>query len=324
MCVFNNCVCVFVQDFRYAELDALLTMQKLNPEDCYCKDQNSLNSPVIQMNLPSENHAKYLSQRGILVKGVYEIWGQGTTYEEVAQKAAAFPEKEKYINDVTVSWKINVDAFGLKLSMKDQSERRDMFRELIPFSGPVVMKNPKETFLILEEVGVNESQNTPKRIFFLRELAGSEKNRGRGGARDLVDAQTLKRREYIGPTSMDAEMALIMCNMALVQPGDIVIDPFVGTGSVLVPCATFGALCYGVDIDMRILMGKNKKTIVSNFEQYNLPLPELLRADNSRPPFNCEGFFDAIVCDPPYGIRAGARKTGRLDICWNYVFSACN
>ncbi|KDO21217.1 hypothetical protein SPRG_13717 [Saprolegnia parasitica CBS 223.65] len=300
-------------DFRFPELDALLTMQSLDPTACYSRDANPLSSPLVHIKLPSEAHAKFLSQRGILVKGVYEIWGHGQTYDQVVASVAAFEERTTYVEDASLSWKINVDAFGLKLSMDEQTSRRERFREILPFKGPVVLSNPSNTFLILEDIGVDEAAMTPQRIFFLRTLAGAERNRGRGGARDLVDMQTLKRRAYIGPTSMDAEMALLMCNMALVMPGDLVIDPFVGTGSVLVPCTTFGGICMGTDIDTRVLHGKNNKTIYSNFHQYNLPVPELVRADNSRSPLQCPMYFDAVVCDPPYGIRAGARKSGRRE-----------
>jgi tRNA (guanine10-N2)-methyltransferase len=41
---------------------------------------------------------------------------------------------------------------------------------------------------------------------------------------------------------MDAEIALIMANQALVQRGKLVYDPFVGTGSILVAAAHFGAM----------------------------------------------------------------------------------
>jgi len=50
------------------------------------------------------------------------------------------------------------------------------------------------------------------------------------------------------------------------------------------------------------------------FTQYGLVVPSLLRMDFSprgralREPAG--GYLDAIVCDPPYGVRAGARKSG--------------
>jgi tRNA (guanine10-N2)-methyltransferase len=50
--------------------------------------------------------------------------------------------------------------------------------------------------------------------------------------------------------------------------------------------------------------------LFDNFVQYKLKRPELLRADASRPNWRTELQFDGIVCDPPYGIREGARKSG--------------
>lgn len=39
---------------------------------------------------------------------------------------------------------------------------------------------------------------------------------------------------------MDPTLSLYMANQALVQPGDFVFDPFVGTGSLLVAAAKQG------------------------------------------------------------------------------------
>lgn len=38
----------------------------------------------------------------------------------------------------------------------------------------------------------------------------------------------------------------------------------------------------------------------------------MLRADNNLPPWRpgLKEMFDAIICDPPYGVRAGGRKSG--------------
>ena len=50
---------------------------------------------------------------------------------------------------------------------------------------------------------------------------------------------------------------------------------------------------------------------LSNFEQYGLMPPlDLVRCDNAHPVWKTAGVLDAIICDPPYGVRAGARKTG--------------
>ena len=74
---------------------------------------------------------------------------------------------------------------------------------------------------------------------------------------------------------------------------------------------------------------KDKRTgehvdVWTNFKDYALPPPiALLRADLHKPPFRgaaasgaasergaCEGHLQGVVGDPPYGVRAGGRKSG--------------
>ena len=54
---------------------------------------------------------------------------------------------------------------------------------------------------------------------------------------------------------MDTEISLMMANLAQARRGSLIMDPFVGTGSILVACAWFGAQTLGGDIDMRVLRG---------------------------------------------------------------------
>ena len=90
-------------------------------------------------------------------------------------------------------------------------------------------------------------------------------------------------------------------------------DPFVGTGSILVCCAVLGAYCFGTDIDIRVLRGRSMvENIFSNFDQYDLQRPEIVRSDNSlyHRHYRAEcPIYDVIICDPPYGIRAGVLVT---------------
>ena len=135
-----------------------------------------------------------------------------------------------------------------------------------------------------------------------------------------------------------------MANQAKIDYGSIILDPFCGTGSLLIASTYFGGFSYGGDIDIRVLRGNKyfqhgiKKTdsryrhkpvlieeeeimkntenhsIYANFKQYGLNRPELIRCDLSNLSwrnYECMGIkFDAILCDPPYGLRAGARKSG--------------
>ena len=168
-------------------------------------------------------------------------------------------------------------------------------------------------------------------------------------SRHLVADMALPKRSYIGPTSLDPELALTMANLGHVAKGSAVFDPFVGTGSLALAAAELGGVTWGTDIDYRVVvLGKRGRDVRSNFDQRGLKHPELIRCDNSIPAL-CPGgpnrgvgsssdssssdsdtsantrdprahltqlgrggvpFFDAVVTDPPYGVRAGARKSG--------------
>lgn len=90
--------------------------------------------------------------------------------------------------------------------------------------------------------------NLPERHFFGREITRGE----HGQAVALLD---LRKRRYLGPTTMDAEVSLLMANCALARKGSMVFDPFFGTGSMAVAAAYWGSAVLGSDIDMRVLKG---------------------------------------------------------------------
>jgi len=62
---------------------------------------------------------------------------------------------------------------------------------------------------------------------------------------------------------MDPQLSLIMANQAQIRNGDLVLDPFVGTGSLLVAASQFGGYTFGTDIDFLMLHGRTRPTRIS-------------------------------------------------------------
>lgn len=57
--------------------------------------------------------------------------------------------------------------------------------------------------------------------------------------RPLIHELSLKKRKFIGNTSMDPQLSLLMANLGKVSNGDLVLDPFVGSGTCLYILAKF-------------------------------------------------------------------------------------
>eukprot|EP00446_Apocalathium_sp_SHHI-4_P048690 CAMPEP_0177393572 /NCGR_PEP_ID=MMETSP0368-20130122/55039_1 /TAXON_ID=447022 ORGANISM="Scrippsiella hangoei-like, Strain SHHI-4" /NCGR_SAMPLE_ID=MMETSP0368 /ASSEMBLY_ACC=CAM_ASM_000363 /LENGTH=225 /DNA_ID=CAMNT_0018859797 /DNA_START=73 /DNA_END=747 /DNA_ORIENTATION=- len=104
---------------------------------------------------------------------------------------------------------------------------------------------------------------------------------------------------------MAAELALLMANLAQLHRGAVVLDPFAGSAGILLAAAAHcGAFCVGAELCGRVLAGDGVgRDIAANFLQLGLPSPELVRMDASRSAWRPGMGVDAIVCDPPYGVR---------------------
>ena len=167
-----------------------------------------------------------------------------------------------------VAWKALIQSFNVRIS---DARRLDIINDFsyMPLQGPIRMKNADLTWGVLEEYGrTADSTETdllrtelgdkdPRlvQLFFGRKIKDRS---GVTPARDLIDVLSLKKRSYIGNTSMESEMSIIMANMAHAGPSSFVYDPFVGTGSMLYACSLFGSMAFGSDIDGRMLRGRER------------------------------------------------------------------
>ncbi|KAF7728275.1 hypothetical protein EC973_006449 [Apophysomyces ossiformis] len=308
----------FHNEFRLPEFRSLAQLEKIKYS--YVEEDYKLDNPFFVVELDSDDDARKLVRRAILIKNVYEIWGQGKSYEEVHADVKSSPErwtKETSRYTITkpayndLSFKFTVSCFGSTINAKRQLEVINSFSYL-GFDGPIDMKKPDVQFGVLEDYGsmagiAGAPAEAPERIFMGRLVAS--------GSRDLVQKYNLKKRKYLGTTSMDAELSLVMANQALAGPGKLVYDPFVGTGSFLFTCAHFGSYTLGSDIDGRQIRGKSADCgVKSNIKQYNLQgrVLDSLVFDVCHHPWRCKDWLDAIVT-APYGVRAGAKKLGRKD-----------
>ncbi|KAI3404303.2 hypothetical protein KGF56_002942 [Candida oxycetoniae] len=289
--------------FRKAELEALAELYNI-PVDL-SKHNESI--PFLEIKLKDDDQARALVSRAILSKGIYELWGSGTTYENLF-KDIREQSQSKFAQYKNSSFKFEFESFKGRQSHEAQMEIMESL-SFLGLKGRINLKTPDETFTIFEEYQVYgmEKAHTPKQLWFGRLVQLSERIRN-----NIVEKYDLKKRSYIGTTSFDAELSLVSCNLAHVQEQRIVYDPFAGTGSFLVAAAGFGALNIGSDIDTRMLSGKDNVNIATNFKDYGTSTQfiDVMTMDFTHNALRSNFVIDTIICDPPYGVREGLRVLG--------------
>lgn len=140
-------------------------------------------------------------------------------------------------------------------------------------SGPVSLKDPVEEFrLICSE----------EKCYFGRVILHID----RGAYNDRRPGD----RAFFHPGVMMPRTARALANLALVKPGEILLDPFCGTGGILIEGELLQANPVGMDMDRFMIWGCRK----------NIHGSDLIRSDAVRLPVK-SGTIDAVVTDLPYG-----------------------
>ncbi|KAG9054588.1 hypothetical protein FS842_004721 [Serendipita sp. 407] len=299
-------------EFRYPELQSISELFDFEIKLPESKDELDTSLPFLIVELEKDVHAQFIAQRCILVKAVYELWVVASSKEELHHRNHEISCLWKPFENQ--SFRFDVTAINHTIPMTRQ---RDIIEDFayMDYKGDIDMKNPSVVIAYFEEYPKknilrrrNEGDGQFERVYFGRLVTES-------ACRHLISKFNVKRRVYYGNTTMDAEISLLMANQALAAPGKLVYDPFVGTGSMLYTSAYFGAMVLGSDIDGRQMRGKNTSIpgIFQSAAQYEV-LDRILDCctfDITRSPLRRGNFLDAIISDPPYGVRAGAKRLGR-------------
>ena len=109
-----------------------------------------------------------------------------------------------------------------------------------------------------------------------------------------------RKKPFFHPSAMQAKLARCMINLAEPKAGDLVLDPFCGTGTTLIEAELIGCKALGLDIQRRMAKGT-----IRNMAHFNVRPEGIIIADAKYPPL---ATADCIVADPPYGISSSTMK----------------
>jgi tRNA (guanine10-N2)-dimethyltransferase len=125
-----------------------------------------------------------------------------------------------------------------------------------------------------------------------------------------------RRKPFFHPTAMPAKLSRAMVNLAQSKRGDLLLDPFCGTGGMLIEAGMIGCRVVGFDAKPHMLRGG-----LQNLKHFGTELEGLAIADARYPPVTR---VDCIATDPPYGRSASTLGTKTRLIVEDFLSAVCD
>ncbi|CAD8213761.1 unnamed protein product [Paramecium octaurelia] len=303
----------------YQELFKQYFPENQFPKKYEITSQTLPNYPFVDVYLKDLDLIPKVLSRSLMIHDILYTISRANTIEDLNKNVLL--QAMQYIENPNLSCKCDIITSFFKIT---QEKRVELMEQVFGEKG----LNCQNTINLTEPDILYYLMITKDQKYIAGYTLSKKKKRRE---KNFARIYELPNRIYLGPVSLAHDLAFLMANQAQVKENDFVFDPFAGTGSSLVACSHFGAICFGSEIDGYLMKGHcigyiNQKStylkdpnykqvkpyINLNFQQYNLPPPNLIQTDVHLPTFNprVDEFFDAIICDPPYGIRASIQQDG--------------
>ena len=114
--------------------------------------------------------------------------------------------------------------------------------------------------------------------------------------RGLFQKRSNEKRPFSSPVSLDPVLARVLVNLSGTPPGGKILDPFCGTGGILIEAGLCGILPLGTDTKKEMVEGTR-----DNLEEYGIINHDIREKDAEK---SLEAFdydIDALITDLPYG-----------------------
>lgn len=102
------------------------------------------------------------------------------------------------------------------------------------------------------------------------------------------------RRPFTLPSAMQPDLSRCLVNLSRTKIGGRILDPFAGTGGIMIEAILLGYEVYGVELKKWIGLGA-----LRNLKYYTPGLENIIVGDARKLMFRKS--FNSIVTDPPYG-----------------------
>jgi len=129
-------------------------------------------------------------------------------------------------------------------------------------------------------------------------------------ARALQDREPSKR-PFFRSIALPPALSRLLINLSRVKEGEVLLDPFAGTGSILIEAGFMGIRGIGVEIDYELVHG-----MVKNISHYRLLDQIVVFGDSRELTYT---YVDGVATDPPYGRAASTHGVDILKLYKSFL-----
>jgi len=124
------------------------------------------------------------------------------------------------------------------------------------------------------------------------------------------------RRPFFHPSAMPSKLARCVVNLTRPRAGQVLVDPFCGTGGILLEAGLIGCRVAGSDLSLKMLKG-----CLRNLRYYGVDPVGLALAEASSSLFM---EVDRIVTDPPYGRLSSTMGSEAAKVMVDFIAKAAD
>lgn len=132
--------------------------------------------------------------------------------------------------------------------------------------------------------------------------------------RSVFDARRAHFRQFVHPSAINPRFARMMVNLSRVSSYKRFLDPFTGSGGLLLEAGMIGCKLLGFEIDPKMIEGAE-----ANLRYFGIADYELIVGDARSPPVT---MVDAIATDPPYGASSSTKGIAASELIQDAMLAA--
>ncbi|MCX6650573.1 MAG: methyltransferase domain-containing protein [Methanomassiliicoccales archaeon] len=120
--------------------------------------------------------------------------------------------------------------------------------------------------------------------------------------RKQFEKRKVAERPFFSPISLHPRYARALVNLTGARKGDVLLDPFCGTGGIVLEAALLGLKAVGSDIDPEMVEGCQRNLEHFGVHDVRVEVSDVGDIESNFAP------VEAVATDPPYGRAASTKK----------------